>query len=63
MKVVGNLLILLPARIASYFVWAGPLIMWLIVGYTFLLSAGASSTPWSRSRRTSWAGASLFPRS
>ncbi|XIA64570.1 DoxX family protein [Bradyrhizobium sp. TZ2] len=33
-----NLLILLPAQIASYFCWAGPLIMRIIVGYTFMLS-------------------------
>ncbi|KRQ93965.1 DoxX family protein [Bradyrhizobium valentinum] len=33
-----NLLILLPAQIASYFSWAGPLIMRIIVGYTFMLS-------------------------
>jgi putative oxidoreductase len=38
MNFIVNLLILLPARIASYFVWAGPLIMRLIVGYTFMLS-------------------------
>jgi putative oxidoreductase len=35
---IVNLLILLPAQIASYFSWAGPLIMRLIVGYTFMLS-------------------------
>ena len=34
----ANLLILLPSRIASHFAWAGPLIMRLIVGYTFMLS-------------------------
>ena len=38
MNFIVNLLILLPARIASYFSWAGPLIMRLIVGYTFMLS-------------------------
>ena len=38
MKSVVHLLILLPARIASYFSWAGPLIMRLIVGYVFMLS-------------------------
>jgi putative oxidoreductase len=38
MNFIVNLLILLPARIASYFAWAGPLIMRLIVGYTFMLS-------------------------
>jgi putative oxidoreductase len=38
MNFVVNLLILLPARIASYFSWAGPLIMRLIVGYTFMLT-------------------------
>jgi putative oxidoreductase len=38
MHFVIDLLILLPARIASYFSWAGPLIMRLIVGYTFMLA-------------------------
>jgi putative oxidoreductase len=38
MSFIVNLLILLPAHIASYFAWAGPLIMRLVVGYTFLLS-------------------------
>ena len=38
MNLIINLLILLPARIASYFSWAGPLIMRLVVGYTFMLA-------------------------
>jgi len=38
MNFIVELLILLPARIASYFSWAGPLIMRLIVGYVFMLS-------------------------
>jgi putative oxidoreductase len=38
MNFIVNLLILLPAQIASYFSWAGPLIMRLIVGYTFMLA-------------------------
>lgn len=38
MKFIVNLLILLPAQIASYFAWAAPLIMRIIVGYTFLLT-------------------------
>ena len=38
MNFIVDLLILLPARIASYFSWAGPLIMRLIVGYVFMLS-------------------------
>ena len=38
MNFIVNLLILLPARIGSYFAWAGPLIMRLIVGYVFMLS-------------------------
>jgi putative oxidoreductase len=33
-----NLLILLPARIASHFAWAGPLLMRIVVGYTFMWS-------------------------
>jgi putative oxidoreductase len=38
MNFIVDLLILLPARIASYFQWAGPLLMRLIVGYVFMLS-------------------------
>jgi putative oxidoreductase len=38
MNYIANLLILLPARIASHFTWAGPLLMRLVVGYTFMLS-------------------------
>ncbi len=42
MGFIVNLLIFLPTRIASYFAWAGPLIMRLIVGYVFML------TGWSK---------------
>ena len=38
MNFIVNLLILLPARIASHFAWAGPLIMRLVVGYVFMLT-------------------------
>ena len=38
MKSVVHLLILLPARIASHFAWAGPLMMRIICGYTFMLA-------------------------
>lgn len=38
MNFIVNLLILLPARIASHFAWAGPLLMRLVVGYTFMMS-------------------------
>ena len=38
MNFIVNLLILLPAQIASHFAWAGPLLMRLVVGYTFMLS-------------------------
>ena len=38
MNFIVNLLILWPARIASYFAWAGPLIMRLVVGYVFMLT-------------------------
>lgn len=38
MQPIVNLLILLPAQIASYFSWAGPLIMRVIVGYTFMMT-------------------------
>jgi putative oxidoreductase len=36
MNFIVNLLIILPARIASYFAWAGPLVMRLVVGYVFM---------------------------
>ena len=42
MVAIVNFLILLPARIASHFAWAGPLIMRLIVGYVFM------RTGWSK---------------
>lgn len=41
MTALVNLLILLPARIASTFEWAGPLIARLIVGYVFMLTGWA----------------------
>src|SRR5271168_1039164 len=44
MNFIVNLLILLPARIASYFPWAGPLIMRLIVGYVFMLTGWGKLT-------------------
>jgi putative oxidoreductase len=44
MKFVVNLLILLPAQIASFFAWAGPLIMRLIVGYVFMLTGWGKLT-------------------
>jgi putative oxidoreductase len=44
MNFVVNLLILLPARIASHFPWAGPLLMRLIVGYTFMLAGWGKLT-------------------
>jgi putative oxidoreductase len=44
MYFIVHLLILLPAQIASYFSWAGPLIMRIIVGYTFMLSGWGKLT-------------------
>jgi putative oxidoreductase len=44
MNFIVNLLILLPVRIASYFSWAGPLLMRLIVGYTFMLTGWGKLT-------------------
>lgn len=38
MNFMVNLLIALPARIASYFAWAGPLSVRIVVGYTFMLA-------------------------
>ena len=43
-KVIVYLLILLPARIASFFPWAGPLIMRLVVGYVFMLTGWGKLT-------------------
>jgi putative oxidoreductase len=44
MNFIVNLLILLPARIAAHFAWAGPLIMRIIVGYTFMLTGWGKLT-------------------
>ena len=44
MNFIVNLLILLPARIASHFAWAGPLLMRIIVGYTFMLAGWGTFT-------------------
>ena len=44
MNFIVNLLILLPARIATHFSWAGPLIMRIIVGYTFMLAGWGKLT-------------------
>jgi putative oxidoreductase len=44
MNSIINLLLLLPARIASYFSWAGPLMMRIIVGYTFMLAGWGKLT-------------------
>jgi putative oxidoreductase len=38
MNFIVNLLVILPARTASYFAWAGPLVMRLVVGYVFMLT-------------------------
>jgi putative oxidoreductase len=38
MNFIVNLLVILPARIASHFAWAGPLVMRLVVGYVFMLT-------------------------
>lgn len=38
MNFIVNLLIILPARIASWFAWAGPLVMRLVIGYVFMLT-------------------------
>jgi putative oxidoreductase len=44
MKFIVNLLILLPAKIASHFAWLGPLVMRLVVGYTFMLAGWGKLT-------------------
>jgi len=38
MDFIVNLLVILPARIAAWFAWAGPLVMRLVVGYVFMLT-------------------------
>jgi putative oxidoreductase len=38
MNFIVNLLVILPARIAHFFAWAGPLVMRLVVGYVFMLT-------------------------
>jgi putative oxidoreductase len=38
MNSIVTLLVILPARIASWFAWAGPLVMRLVVGYVFMLT-------------------------
>jgi putative oxidoreductase len=38
MNFIVNLLVILPARVASLFAWVGPLVMRLVVGYVFMLS-------------------------
>ena len=45
MNFIVNLLILLPARIAAYFSWAGPLLMRIVVGYTFISLLGDAYGP------------------
>ncbi|MFH1339697.1 MAG: DoxX family protein [Pseudomonadota bacterium] len=41
MNSIVFLLVALPAQIASYFPWVGPLIMRLVVGYVFMLTGWA----------------------
>jgi putative oxidoreductase len=38
MNSIVKLLVILPAQIASWFAWAGPLVMRLVVGYVFMLT-------------------------
>lgn len=44
MSFLVNLLIALPARIAAFFPWAGPLVMRLVVGYVFMLAGWGKLT-------------------
>ena len=62
MNFIANLLILLPAGIASYFAWAGPLIMRLTVGYVFMLSGWGklNNLPQMIQNFTEWG--ILFPK-
>ena len=56
MSFLVNLLISLPARIASHFAWAGPLVARLIVGYVFMLSGWTklNNLPVMIERFTEW---------
>ncbi|MBN8982643.1 MAG: DoxX family protein [Rhizobiales bacterium] len=56
MNFIVNLLISLPARIASYFSWVGPLIARLVVGYVFMLSGWTklNNLPVMIERFTEW---------
>jgi putative oxidoreductase len=62
MNFIVNLLVQLPASIASHFAWAGPLIMRLIVGYVFMLSGWGklSNLPQITQNFTEWG--ILFPK-
>jgi putative oxidoreductase len=62
MHFIVNLLILLPAQIASYFSWAGPLIMRLIVGYVFMMTGWGklNNLPQITQNFTEWG--ILFPK-
>jgi putative oxidoreductase len=44
MKLILNLIIFGPKKIASYFEWAGPLIARIVVGYTFMLTGWGKLT-------------------
>jgi putative oxidoreductase len=44
MNFIVYLLIRLPALVASYFSWAGPLLMRLVVGYVFMLTGWGKLT-------------------
>ena len=56
MSFLVSLLISLPASIASYFSWAGPLIARVIVGYVFMLSGWTklNNLPTMIERFTEW---------
>lgn len=62
MNSIVNLLILLPAQIASYFAWAGPLLMRIVVGYTFMWSGWGklNNLPQITQNFTEWG--ILFPK-
>lgn len=56
MAFIVNLLISLPAQIASYFRWTGPLIARIVVGYVFMLSGWTklNNLPVMIERFTEW---------
>jgi putative oxidoreductase len=56
MNFIVDWLVILPARIASYYSWAGPLLMRLVVGYVFMMTGWTklNNLPVMIERFTEW---------